>query len=130
MNITIKEAAKRLNVQQYILYNLVKQKKIKIIRNPMRVNFNELTRLFAKYKPRKPSIKRFDKPAEKLTPIQKEAVEKIRHVIVERKAGKTFAEIGSEYGMSRQAAHYLYDRYKFHWYYRFGTADEGKEAER
>lgn len=117
MNITIKEAAKKIGVQQYILYNLVKQKKIKIVRNPMRVNYTEIAKLFKKRKP-KQNLRRDNKPAEELTKKQKKAVAKIKHVIAAREAGKTFAEIGATYGISRQAAHDLWKIYKDNNYYR------------
>lgn len=120
MNITIKEAAKKLGVQQYILYNFVKHKKLKIVRNPMRVNYSELSKLFKihKRKYRKQNLKRENKPAEDLTEEQKKAVAKIKQVIAAREAGATFAEIGNTYGMKRQAAHALYKNYKDNNYYR------------
>lgn len=122
MNLTIKEAAKKLGVQQYVLYNFVKQNNIKIVRNPMRVDYYELSKQFRihKKKIRKHNIRRYEKPSGELTPDQKKNISKIKYIITERASSgsKTFAEIGRRYGISRQAVYDLWKKYKDDPYYK------------
>jgi hypothetical protein len=112
MNVTIKEASKKLGIKTGAIYYLLRCDKIKALRGPTKVNLYAVAKALRKNYTRKKNITRFQKSNDCLTKRQKQMIAKIKQIIFLREKGETFDSIGKKFGMSRQAVHFQYKKYK------------------